>query len=100
MAGSEPGGERDLGRSGHLRLRREAGRRGSVKGLGKAAYQIVAEATGEHGPSAEIGWLSSNGRILMLRYTFAKDQQKAAADELAPILVDMAKDLDVALTAK
>ena len=71
----------------------------TVKGLGKAAYKIVSDATGDHGPAAEIGWLSSNGRILMLRYTFAKDQQKAAATDLAPILVDMAKDLDATLVA-
>ncbi len=72
----------------------------AVKGLGKkAAYQIVSDSTKEHGPSAEIGWLSSNGRILMLRYTFAKDQQKAAATDIAPILVDMAKDLDATLVS-
>ncbi|MDR7273477.1 hypothetical protein [Catenuloplanes atrovinosus] len=71
----------------------------AVKDLGKAAYKLVSDGTKDHGPSAEIGWLSSNGRILMLRYTFAKDQQKAAATDLAPVLVDMAKDLDATLVA-
>lgn len=71
----------------------------AVKDLGKAAYQIVADPSGEHGPSAEIGWLSGNGRILMLRYTFAKGQEKAEATALAPVLVDMAKDLNATLTA-
>ncbi|MDP9796992.1 hypothetical protein J2S43_005504 [Catenuloplanes nepalensis] len=71
----------------------------AVKDLGKAAYKIVSDPAKDHGPSAEIGWLSSNGRILMLRYTFAKDQQKAAATDIAPVLVDMAKDLDATLIA-
>jgi hypothetical protein len=65
-----------------------------LKGLGKASYRLVTKATGGHGPTVEIGWLSEAEQLQTLRFTFPKDAQRDAVDDLAPKLLDLAKAMD------
>lgn len=65
-----------------------------VKGLGKAAYRRTLASGKGHGAGVEVGWLSGDGRLMYLRYTFASGQDKAAAEEFAPKLVTLAKKID------
>lgn len=67
----------------------------SVKGLGKAAYQLIVAPGKEHGAAVEIGWLGDK-QLYRLRYTLAGGQEKAVAQELAPTLIELAKELDAA----
>jgi hypothetical protein len=62
-----------------------------VKGLGQAGYRLITKASGGHGPSIEIGWLSEADQLQTLRYTFPKGAQKDAVDELSPKLLNLAK---------
>lgn len=66
----------------------------SVSGLGKAAYRLTAGPQKGAGPAAEVGWLSDDGRLIVLRYAFASGQDRAAADGLGEKLVDLAKKID------
>lgn len=68
----------------------------TVKGLGKAAYRVSRAPDDDRGATAEVGWLTDDGRVLCLRYTFAEGEDKAAADELTGRLLDLAKKIDVA----
>jgi hypothetical protein len=65
----------------------------AVKGLGAAAYQLVAAVRGA-GPAAEVGWLSRNGRIMTMRFTFAPGKSTRSATAMVPRLVTLAKQLD------
>jgi hypothetical protein len=65
-----------------------------LKGLGKAGYRLVGKASGGHGPTIEIGWLSEADQLQTLRYTFPKGAKKDAVDELSPKLLDLAKAMD------
>ena len=65
-----------------------------LKGLGKAGYRLITKASGGHGPTIEIGWLSEAEQLQTLRYTFPKDAQKDAVDDLSPKLLDLAKAMD------
>lgn len=65
-----------------------------LTGLGKVAYQLAlppVPKTGR-GPGVEIGWLSANNRILVLRCTLAPDSPAPA--DLAAKLVELAKKVD------
>lgn len=64
----------------------------SVKGLGKAAYQVAKDPSGKAGPSAEVGWLVK-GKIYLLRYTFEKGSSPGQAAEMTTKLVTLAKQL-------
>jgi hypothetical protein len=66
----------------------------SVKGLGKAAYRHIRGAGGSAGPGVEVGWLTADARLIILRYTFATGQPRSAADALAPKLVELAKEIN------
>jgi hypothetical protein len=66
----------------------------SVKGLGKAAYRQVRAAGGSAGPGVEVGWLTADARLIILRYTSAPGQPTSAADTLAPKLVELAKEIN------
>lgn len=66
----------------------------SVKGLGRAAYRLTLAPGKGRGAGVEVGWLSRDGRIVCLRYTFPTGQDKAAADEFAPRLVELAEKID------
>jgi hypothetical protein len=65
-----------------------------LKGLGKAGYRLITKASGGHGPSIEIGWLSEAEQLQTLRYTFPKGAKSDAVDELSPRLLDLAKAMD------
>jgi hypothetical protein len=65
-----------------------------LKGLGKAGYRLVGKASGGHGPTIEIGWLSEADQLQTLRYTFPKGAKSDAVDELSPKLLDLAKAMD------
>jgi hypothetical protein len=62
----------------------------TVKGLGKAAYQASTGPNKDEGAVTEVGWLTDDGKVLCLRYTFPDGMDKAAVDELAPKLVELA----------
>ena len=66
----------------------------AVKGLGKAGYSQIRGAGGSAGPGVEVGWLTADARLMILRYTFASGQPKTAADEFAPKLVALAKEIN------
>ena len=65
-----------------------------LKGLGKAGYRLVGKASGGHGPTIEIGWLSEAEQLQTLRYTFPKGAEKDAVDEMSPRLLELAKAMD------
>jgi hypothetical protein len=65
-----------------------------LKGLGKAGYRLVSKATGGHGPTVEIGWLSEAEQLQTLRFTFPSGAQSDAVDELAPKLLKLAQAMD------
>ena len=80
----------------------------AVKGLGKIAYRVgLGEAalaaaaktmpdkgSRTPGPGVEIGWLSANGRLMIVRYIFAPGATAAQVAELTPKLVALAKLID------
>jgi hypothetical protein len=65
-----------------------------VKGLGKAAYQIASPAAGKRGPRWEVGWLSDNQRLMVLRFTYAKGVSADDAAGLKAKVADLAKRID------
>ncbi|MEV0610436.1 hypothetical protein AB0I61_29160 [Polymorphospora rubra] len=66
----------------------------AVKDLGKAAYRSTVAPAGDDGAAAEVGWLTGEGRMVTLRYTFPAGQERAAADDLAPKLVELAQQVE------
>jgi hypothetical protein len=66
----------------------------TVKGLGKVAYLVDSKASGGHGPRWEVGWLSDNQRLMVLRFTFAKGAANADVAALKAKIVDLAKGID------
>jgi hypothetical protein len=60
-----------------------------VPGLGAAAYQLQLPA------AAEVGWLAGNKRIIQLTVHLAPGSADAAAAELLPKLLGLAKLLDL-----
>jgi hypothetical protein len=65
-----------------------------VTGLGKAAYRVRLPAAGRSGFRLEVGWLSANQRLMVLRYSFPPRVAAAKVDALAPKLVELAKKVD------
>jgi hypothetical protein len=65
-----------------------------VKGLGKIAYVVDSAAGGGHGPRWEVGWLSGNQRLMVLRFTFAKGAPAADVSALKAKIVELAKRID------
>jgi hypothetical protein len=66
----------------------------TLKGLGKAGYRLSSGATGGHGPSIEIGWLSEADQLQTLRFTFAKNAKAADVTAMNAKLFDLAKAMD------
>jgi hypothetical protein len=66
----------------------------TVKGLGKVAYVARSAAGGGHGPRWEVGWLSDNQRLMVLRFTFAKGAPTADADAMKAKIITLAKQID------
>jgi hypothetical protein len=65
-----------------------------LKGLGKAGYRLISVATGGHGPTVEIGWLSEAAQLQTLKFTFPKDARPAAVNDMSNRLLDLAKAMD------
>src|SRR5947209_8446835 len=63
----------------------------NVADLGKAGYRRSLPAAGGAGPAVEVGWLSGNQRLLVLRYRTPPGTAPAAADAVLPRLVALAK---------
>lgn len=66
----------------------------AVTGLGTAAYSLTTAPVGAIGPGCEVGWLSSNQRLLVLRYRLATT---GTTDEIAaaiPKMIELAKAVD------
>lgn len=66
----------------------------AVKNLGAAAYQRPLAPAGGGGPAAEVGWLTGNGRLLTLRFTYPPDADGAEAAAIMPKLIALAKKID------
>jgi hypothetical protein len=65
-----------------------------VPDLGKAAYRAAVKPGRGHGPGIEVGWLSRDKHLIIMRYTLATNAPAGAADELAPKLVELAKQVE------
>jgi hypothetical protein len=65
-----------------------------VKGLGKAGYRLISKASGGHGPTVEIGWLSEAAQLQTLRFTFAKEASGDDVKQMSPKLLSLAKAMD------
>jgi hypothetical protein len=66
-----------------------------IEDLGKVGYRLPVAAGGGAGPGLEIGWLSANQRLMVLRYRGANGAAGADLDALVPKLVDLAKKIDM-----
>lgn len=65
-----------------------------VSALGRTAYSRTVPASGGAGPGVEVGWLSGNGRLILLRYRCAPGTAAADLAALTPKIVDLGKDID------
>ncbi|MDT5030011.1 MAG: hypothetical protein QOC94_182 [Actinoplanes sp.] len=65
-----------------------------LKGLGKAAYRLDSKASGDHGPSVEIGWLSEAAQLQTLKFVFAKSADDATVKAMPGKLLGLAKAMD------
>jgi hypothetical protein len=67
-----------------------------INGLGRAGYQagVAPPADSGRGAGVEVGWLSGNKRILVLRATLTPEATPETAQELGPKLVELAKKVD------
>jgi hypothetical protein len=65
-----------------------------VAQLGQTAYRFVAPARDAAGPQVEVGWLSANGRIMSLRFTFPPDAAQDQVNGLVGKLVELARTVD------
>jgi hypothetical protein len=66
----------------------------SVAGLGRAGYSVVRPADSGAGPAVEVGWLSGNGRLLVLRYRCPSAVTASDAAALVPKIAALAKKVD------
>ncbi len=66
----------------------------SVPKLGKIGYALEIAATTKLGPAIEIGWLSGNDRLILMRYTFPKSATAAAATALKSKMITLAQAVD------
>ncbi|MBN1174942.1 MAG: hypothetical protein JXA67_22480 [Micromonosporaceae bacterium] len=64
-----------------------------VEGLGKIAYSVPISAASGAGPGAQVGWLSGNKRLLILRVRFAPGTADQAAETI-PGLIALAQVID------
>jgi hypothetical protein len=66
--------------------------------LGKIGYQVGVPASAGVGPGLEVGWLSANQRLLVLRYHSADGTAAADVNALQPKLVELARKIDLTTT--
>jgi hypothetical protein len=67
----------------------------TVSGLGKIAYSVSVPAGGGAGPGVEVGWLSGNQRLIILRYRSPGATASGDANAILPKVVDLAKAIDL-----
>ncbi|MEU2611689.1 hypothetical protein ABZ570_08915 [Micromonospora sp. NPDC007271] len=65
-----------------------------ISKLGKVAYRQKLPKTGKAGPGAEVGWLATEGRLAILRWTCPAGTDPAEAEKMAGKLVNLAKAVD------
>jgi hypothetical protein len=65
-----------------------------VANLGKVGYSAAIPAAAAAGPGLEIGWLSGNQRLIVLRYHSSSGTAPGDVNALLPKLVDLAKKID------
>jgi hypothetical protein len=70
----------------------------TIEDLGKISYRVGVPASATAGPGVEVGWLSSNQRLMVLRFHSATGTAQADVDALAPKLVDLAKKIDLTIS--
>lgn len=68
-----------------------------VTGIGVVSYQLRLPPVGGSGPGLEIGWLSKNHRIIVLRFVFAPGATDADVTAFFPKLVAFANVTDATL---
>lgn len=70
----------------------------ALNGLGKVGYRaaVAAVPKSNRGPGVEIGWLSGNNRIVVLRITLPLDAAPAAVNDAGGKLAELAKQVDQA----
>jgi hypothetical protein len=67
-----------------------------IEDLGKVGYRLPVAAAAGTGPGLEIGWLSANQRLMVVRYRTPAGSAGTGLDALVPKLVDLAKKIDMA----
>lgn len=65
-----------------------------VTKLGKIGYEIQAPAAFGVGPTIEVGWLSGNDRLIIMRYTFDAEASQADATAMVDKMIALAKTVD------
>jgi hypothetical protein len=63
--------------------------------LGKIGYQVAVPAVAGVGPGLEVGWLSANQRLMVVRYHSADGTAAAGVNALLPKLVELARKIDL-----
>jgi hypothetical protein len=66
----------------------------AVTKLGKIGYIQQIKAVAPAGPAVEVGWLSGNERLIIMRYTFAANGTAAQATALATGMAKLARTVD------
>jgi hypothetical protein len=66
----------------------------TLKGLGKAGFRVNTAASGDHGPSVEISWLSEADQLQSLKFTFPKAAPAADVTAMNNKLLALAKAMD------
>jgi hypothetical protein len=61
-----------------------------LTGLGRAAYQLLSTAA----PAAEVGWLSTRGELLVLRFACTPGTASAQVSELGVRLAQLARHIE------
>jgi hypothetical protein len=67
----------------------------TLEDLGKLGYRVGVPGSAAAGPGVEVGWLSGNQRLMVLRFHSATGTAAGDVDALAPKLVDLAKKIDL-----
>ncbi len=65
-----------------------------IANLGRIAYRVGFPAARGGGPGIEVGWLSTYGRLMVIRYTFPTGATSAQINELTPKVVALAKRIE------
>jgi hypothetical protein len=66
----------------------------TLKGLGKAGFRLDSAASGDHGPSVEISWLSEANQLQTLKFTFARSAPAGDVTAMNGKLLTLAKAMD------